>query len=193
MKKVTIYKLTNPLEFNRCYVGATTMTLKARMSRHKSAANGGQAPINKAIAKYGFENFIVEVLDETHDVEFGFEFMEPFYIKQNDAYTKGYNLTLGGRGSKGWVPPEAFRKRSREFLNNHPELKPKDGYTKGSVFYTNGIESIRLYEGDAIPEGFFPGRHWTPNPEGYWAEGDSPVTVQYHIRKERQAREKNHD
>jgi hypothetical protein len=63
-----IYLIQNT-STGKCYVGQTVQSLAARMAQHRSLSNRkpNTQLITKAIAKYGWENFNVEVLEETDE------------------------------------------------------------------------------------------------------------------------------
>ena len=60
-----IYLITNLLNGKK-YVGQTIQRLNIRMNHHR---RGGDLYIDRAIRKYGRENFKVEVLEECYTVE----------------------------------------------------------------------------------------------------------------------------
>lgn len=58
-----IYKITNIVN-SKIYIGKTKRRLCNRMSDHRYfAKKGSSSPISRAIAKYGWENFTVEVVE----------------------------------------------------------------------------------------------------------------------------------
>ena len=90
-----IYLITNLLNGKK-YVGQTT-NLKRRIRQHKR----GDLCIDKAIQKYGWENFTLEVLEECESPEQLHE-REIFWIAHfNCMSPNGYNLTEGG--SSTWI------------------------------------------------------------------------------------------
>jgi group I intron endonuclease len=113
----TIYKLTSPS--GKHYIGQT-MNLKERKrcfynpnkyySGHK---------LDNAIKKYGIENFKYEILVQI-EIEDKFllrehlDVLESQYIEKYDSYNNGYNMTLGGSGSKGCFQTEESRKKISE-------------------------------------------------------------------------------
>ena len=89
------------------YVGQTIRRLNIRMNNHKH----GDLYIDKAIRKYGWKNFKVEVLEECYTVEQLNE-REIFWIAAlNTKEPNGYNITDGGEGNLGWKhTPESIAK-----------------------------------------------------------------------------------
>ena len=91
-----VYKYTSPS--NKIYIGQTCNTLKIR------AANGDgykECPkFYQAILKYGWNNFIGEILKDNLTAEQA-NYWETYYIQKynsiNDKY--GYNISLGGSNS----------------------------------------------------------------------------------------------
>jgi group I intron endonuclease len=103
-----IYLITNLLN-NKQYVGQTIQPLEKRWQRHcwKSTSKNSM-PICKAIAKYGKENFKIEVLvlcnsyDELNEKEL-------FYANELNTWSpNGYNLKAGD--GKGSMSPETKAK-----------------------------------------------------------------------------------
>lgn len=92
----TIYKLTNGIN-GLGYVGATK-NFKRRMGEHHWSKC--KALVDKAIHKYGWENFTAEVI-EVCDAEIAEE-RERYWIKElNTLEPNGYNCTTGGnKGTK---------------------------------------------------------------------------------------------
>lgn len=92
------------------YVGITTATLEIRKSEHESRArNGSNYAVHNAIRKYGDPTW--EVLNICSSYEEAKE-LERKYIKELNTLTpNGYNLTIGGDGSKGHKLSEEQRKK----------------------------------------------------------------------------------
>lgn len=93
-----IYKITNKVN-NRLYIGQTKTSMKARWQRHLTRFHeGSKQGIYGAMHKYGIENFIMEKIIECPNEDLNE--MECYYINKYDTYNNGYNLTLGGQGTK---------------------------------------------------------------------------------------------
>ena len=91
-----IYKITNQIN-GKSYVGQTTTSLSQRMASHRRA----NSVIGKAIRKYGWENFSVEVLEEC-DTKEQLNEREIFWIAALNCKTpNGYNRSDGGEGATG--------------------------------------------------------------------------------------------
>ncbi len=95
-----LYKLTSPS--GKSYIGMTTGRLHARLNHHRfDSERGSLLKLHKAIRKYGFDNFKVEVLDESNDPDELCR-LEIDAIQEHSTFgRKGYNLTRGGEGRLG--------------------------------------------------------------------------------------------
>ena len=96
-----IYKITNNIN-GKIYIGQTVGTVENRFGEHCRASKCN-TPIDRAINKYGRENFSVEVLDETNDLE-KLNKLEIFYINKYNStdVSVGYNICDGGEGTMGY-------------------------------------------------------------------------------------------
>ena len=95
-----IYKITNIIN-NKIYIGQVyNKSIQDRFVRHIKEANPySRSIVDKAIAKYGKDNFIVEQIDEATSLE-ELSQKEKYWIKYYNSTNKniGYNLTDGGDG-----------------------------------------------------------------------------------------------
>lgn len=117
-----VYKATNRIN-NKVYVGQYNGELvERRWAQHvREADRGGARYLCRAIRKYGAENFMVEVLHHANSKK-ELDAMETFFIILHQSHTSenGYNLTLGGEGSVGWIP----KKETRELWSKQRTGKP---------------------------------------------------------------------
>ena len=106
-----IYLITN-LVNGKQYVGKTSRSIARRWWWHRyCAANNPCCAIHLAIAKYGEGSFSIESIDSARS-ESELCKKEVFHIARLNTVTpNGYNLTIGGEGSLGWVPSEECRKK----------------------------------------------------------------------------------
>lgn len=132
-----IYKITN-LVNGKMYIGLST-NIAARWNQHKSHYKKGDTILYKAMIKYGFENFIFEIVELCPKEKLGE--MEKFYIKKYRTYVgfkdcKGYNATLGGEDSEGLIFTEEAKAKmsSKRRLGNNPAAKKV--YIDDKVFGT---------------------------------------------------------
>lgn len=93
-----IYKIVNKIT-EETYVGATTRIMRLRIKDHrKDVKNNSKMRIHIAIREFGWENFRIEIIEETDDLEN----RERFWIKElNTLYPNGYNDTKGGKHLRG--------------------------------------------------------------------------------------------
>jgi group I intron endonuclease len=97
MKYGTVYKITNKLN-GKSYVGITTKSIHERFQAHLDRSVKSRSAIQKAIKKYGKENFIIEELDSALNKTELYE-KEVYWIAKLDTFNcYGYNLTIGGGG-----------------------------------------------------------------------------------------------
>ena len=88
-----IYKITNLIN-NKIYIGQSVNT-KHRWEQHVSASkHNPKMIIDKAIKKYGEENFIVELIEKTEQ----YDEREQYWISHYNStdHNIGYNICTGG-------------------------------------------------------------------------------------------------
>lgn len=91
---IGIYKITNKIN-GKIYIGQSK-NIYSRWKRHIYYAKQCKYPIQKAIIKYGKENFEFAIICECEEEELNEK--EMYYIKlfNSDDRKIGYNLTIGG-------------------------------------------------------------------------------------------------
>lgn len=98
-----IYKITNIIN-NKIYIGQTSKTIQERFAVHISKA---KQKINRylydAMNCYGYENFIIEEIEECSNDKLNER--EVYWIKfyQSNLKENGYNMTSGGGGGDTWT------------------------------------------------------------------------------------------
>lgn len=95
-----IYQIENIIN-GKIYIGQTIQKFKNRIRAHKHDALNAKYPIQRAIAKYGFDNFTFKIICEcTNQSELNL--MERFFIWAYGSAIQelGYNLELGGNKGK---------------------------------------------------------------------------------------------
>ena len=93
-----IYKIINKLN-DKVYIGKTEFSIEKRFEEHCRDAfreRCEKRPLYNAMQKYGIENFIISLVEETDSPEE----REQYWINYYDSYHNGYNATLGGDGKK---------------------------------------------------------------------------------------------
>lgn len=112
-----VYIITNTINDMK-YVGVTCQTLKARFNQHKVCAmvRHSKSLIHQAMREYGVDKFEIHLLEDGISEE-NAEESEIRYIKQYDtyyAYGNGYNMTLGGYGTHGYIVTDEARRKISE-------------------------------------------------------------------------------
>jgi len=97
----TIYKIVNQLN-GKVYIGFTN-NINRRLSEHKLRHTHYKNKFYNAVRKYGWDNFILEILYQSKDGLDCKNTMEPFFIKEYDTFVNGYNSTSGGEGVFGYT------------------------------------------------------------------------------------------
>ena len=92
-----IYMYKNKLN-GMAYVGQTICSFEHRLSAHLASTDMACSYIDRALHKYGKENFEFIVLENNIPNDLLDE-KEIYYIKKYDTFNNGYNLTLGGQGA----------------------------------------------------------------------------------------------
>lgn len=114
-----IYKYTSPS--NKSYVGQTINSLASRARNVVSGIGYKKCSLFwKAIQKYHFVNFKVEILAEVEVNELNK--WEEYYIKKyNTVVPNGYNLTNGGEGGKT-VSVFVYSAQNGKFIEHYNSL-----------------------------------------------------------------------
>ena len=99
----SVYLITNKIN-NKKYVGITKKGVENRVKQHFNIkpSKRGLTRLKRAIVKYGVSNFVYETL-ETDIPDDKAEERERYYIAFYNSYKKGYNCTIGGGGTVGYV------------------------------------------------------------------------------------------
>lgn len=121
MIKGIIYKYTSPS--GKCYIGQT-VNESSRKSYHKRNAfnvnsSSYHKPFYRAIRKYGWDSFDYQVLntvmeEDEEALQDKLDTLEIYYIGVYEAYTKGYNCTVGGHQLRGLNHPSCGKMLSQE-------------------------------------------------------------------------------
>ena len=102
-----IYKITNQIN-NKCYIGKTMkINPLERWKEHQrdmKKEDEQHRAIYRALNKYGIDNFIFEIIEETTAELLNKK--ERYYIQYFDSFHNGYNETLGGDGTTYLELPE---------------------------------------------------------------------------------------
>lgn len=92
-----IYRLTNKIN-SKMYHGQTIEEdINDRWAHYKHLNCKGQKKLYPALKKYGWNNFLAEVIDTTPQNQSQLDDLETFYIAKFDSMNNGYNCDPGGR------------------------------------------------------------------------------------------------
>ena len=108
-----IYKITNDIS-DKVYIGKTAFSIQKRFQEHCRDAfknRNEKRPLYAAIRKYGTDAFSIELIEECEDAVAADR--EAYWIGVYQAYSNGYNATLGGDG-KFLYDHEAIAQRLKE-------------------------------------------------------------------------------
>jgi group I intron endonuclease len=121
-----IYKITNIVN-SKIYIGQTIQEkLEKRLTKHiRDARNKTtNSALHNSIRKYGFENFVIELIEDKLTTKIDLDRKEKFWISSTKSNVKaiGYNLTNGGSGILGFRHSVATKNYMKERMsgNNNP-------------------------------------------------------------------------
>lgn len=143
-----IYRLTNKVN-GKMYHGQTTEEdINDRWKYYKCLGCKKQPKIYNALMKYGWNNFLAEVVDTTPQNQSQLDTLERFYIAKFDSFHNGYNCTKGGRGkgSGHIVSEETKRKMSKSKIGelNHRFGIPPSKETRQKISEGNKGKSVPI-------------------------------------------------
>lgn len=109
----TIYKLTSPS--GKSYIGQTINLKDRKRCFYNPNKYYSGHKLDNAIKKYGADKFKYEIIIQIVEsnrctLREKLDELEIYYIKKYDSYNSGYNMTLGGSGSKGCFQTDESRK-----------------------------------------------------------------------------------
>lgn len=112
-----IYKIENTIT-HQVYIGQTTQEPDIRFREHKCQLNNnrkGNKYFQNAWNKYGEDAFEFSVIEECSEDEL--DNKEMAYIEMYDSFKNGYNATIGGGGTRGYVFTDDVKARISEKVN----------------------------------------------------------------------------
>ena len=139
----SIYKIVFPN--GKKYIGLTTTSIEQRTKEHKSAAKKGDPKcLYKAIRKYELvETLELVEIDTADTIEELCEKEIRYIIEYKSYYMNGgcgYNMTLGGEGTNGYVYTEEDKQKMSESQKKrfeNPEEIKKNRETQKKRFENN--------------------------------------------------------
>lgn len=135
-----IYAVTN-LANGKYYIGQTMGDPRLRMKEHR-AKRESCPRLARAIEKYGKENFVMEILAESSNIE-TLNKLEIVWIALTNARSKsvGYNIEFGGRNGKR--APETIEKTRRAKLGIKFSEEVKKRLSEAHMGHRRTAESVR--------------------------------------------------
>jgi group I intron endonuclease len=114
-----IYLITNKIN-GHMYVGGS-VNIRRRLREHKSCQDLEYSPVDRAIKKYGKENFTYQIITELPNDWKVIDEHEKYWIKFYNAFEdkNHYNLTEGGGGRSGFKHSEESKKKMKD---NHADV-----------------------------------------------------------------------
>jgi group I intron endonuclease len=118
-----IYRITNTVT-GHCYIGMTTKNIQLRLERHLYNAATGQTHLYRAMRKYGYEKFKIELLEEValpiNHLNKILGEREEYWVAQLNPH---YNMTSGGEGVRGRIGWQHSEETRQKIGNSHRGMK----------------------------------------------------------------------
>ena len=130
-----IYMYTNKINGKK-YIGQTVRPLYRRHSQHLSQHD---TYFDRALAKYGRENFELEVLEDNISDEEELNKKEEYYIAKYDTFNNGYNLNRGGKNRTRFSEQDRdiIIKLLKDSKLSMKEIGDKTGYSVYTIYDVN--------------------------------------------------------
>lgn len=93
-----IYKLKSKTT-NKLYIGKTSMALEKRLKKHQEVYKDKDTHLYRAMKKYGWDDFESGIIEDYIPNDLLNE-REIYWIQRYDSFKNGYNMTIGGDGSR---------------------------------------------------------------------------------------------
>jgi group I intron endonuclease len=144
MNIYTIYSARNTIN-NKVYIGFDS-NYPNRQRIHKSASKNQDCKFYRAIRKYGWDNFIWEIIYQSTDKDHTLKEMENYFINEYDSFHNGYNSTFGGDGCFGRVRTSEERLKQSIKTKGKPKPQTKEHIRKRTesrvINFKSGITPI---------------------------------------------------
>ena len=130
-----VYQAINRIN-GKNYIGKTIGSLVDRIDGHmRSARHKGHLYFQRALLKYGLENFEWKILTESDDDAILCRAEQAHILEFKTKAPDGYNLTDGGEGLAGYkIPDEVKKKMSLARMGKHRKpftMRAKLNMSKG--------------------------------------------------------------
>lgn len=140
-----IYMYTNKINGMK-YIGQTICRLKKRHNEHLKRDD---SYIDRALRKYGKENFTLEIIEDKIYDRKRLDELEIFYINKYDSFNNGYNLTKGGCGAASF-PTEMGKKIINEIKNTAKTFKEIAEEFNSTIYTVSDINNGKTFYQDDI-------------------------------------------
>lgn len=147
--KGVIYKYQSPS--GKIYIGQTINEEYRRKKFLDINVKYAGVKIDNARKKYGPKNFdyeVIEVIENSDLKELCSELdkYEIYYIGMYDSFKNGYNMSIGGGGSKGYHLTEEQKEKITNYLLNHNPFKGKkhNQKTKNLISEANSKPVVQI-------------------------------------------------
>ena len=171
---MSIYKYTNKIN-GKQYIGQTIRTFE---SRHKDHLRANSTYFDRALSKYGEDNFDWEIIYEASDAdELNQKEME-LIQKHNTLSPNGYNVTLGGNSFNGYSHTPETRMKISKAIKAFYKRNPNHLRGENNPLYGIKWSDEQKLEMSKIKKRFWDGndeareemsrikkRHYKENPE----------------------------
>ena len=139
-ESMVIYAFKNKIN-GKMYVGQTQRTFGIRTKQH---LNRSDTYFDKALAKYGLNNFSYEIIDRGSTLEELNE-KERHWIAEYDClWPNGYNLTMGGDGVKGYRHTDEYKRKMSDAMKG--KGTGKDNHFYGKRHTIKSIKKMSEYQ-----------------------------------------------
>ena len=134
----SIYKATNRIT-GKVYIGFDS-NWPNRKNNHLHKHNKLNTKFYNSIRKHGWNNFVWEIIYQSIDGEHCLQTMEPYFIKDYNSLSEGYNMTMGGEGVMlgRKHSAESTKKMSKSHIGKKPTIEHLEKQKKMlNEFYDN--------------------------------------------------------
>ena len=139
-ESMVIYAFKNKTN-GKMYVGQTQRTFGIRTKQH---LNRSDTYFDKALAKYGLNNFSYWILDRGSTLEELNE-KERYWITEYDClWPNGYNLTVGGDGVKDYRHTDEYKRKMSDAMKG--KGTGKDNHFYGKRHTIKSIKKMSEYQ-----------------------------------------------
>jgi len=127
------------------YIGFDSSWPKRKQDHKSSSKYEDNNKFYNAIRKYGWDNFVWEIVYQSTDYAHTLNVMEPYFIVEHNSLVDGYNTDAGGVGghlgatwwNNGVKNSLSITKPGPKYVRGRIPFKT----VKGTVWWNNGVDS----------------------------------------------------